>query len=350
MYGQMTAGSWIYIGTQGILQGTYETLAELARRAFRRHLAGRLVVTAGLGGMGGAQPLAVTMNGGVALVVEVDPAAHPAAAGDALRRRARRRRSTTRWRASSDCRARRRRAVDRASKATPPTCCPSSSAAASCRTSSPIRRRRTTRSNGYVPNGLSLAEAAAAAPHRSGRRTSRRAMARDGDARPRDARAAGARRGHVRLRQQHPRAGGEGRRRRRVRHSRLRARVHPAAVLPRQGAVPLGGALGRSGRHRRDRSPGARDVRATTTPLCRWIRLAPRARRVPGTAGADLLARVRRARAIRPGDQRSRPARRASRRRSSSAAITSTPDRSPRRTARPRACATAATRSRTGRC
>ena len=73
MYGQMTAGSWIYIGTQGILQGTYETLAELARRHFGGSLAGRLVVTAGLGGMGGAQPLAVTMNEGVALVIEVDP-------------------------------------------------------------------------------------------------------------------------------------------------------------------------------------------------------------------------------------------------------------------------------------
>ncbi|HVL69340.1 MAG TPA: urocanate hydratase [Vicinamibacterales bacterium] len=73
MYGQMTAGSWIYIGTQGILQGTYETLAELARRHFGGSLAGRLTVTAGLGGMGGAQPLAITMNGGVALVIEVDP-------------------------------------------------------------------------------------------------------------------------------------------------------------------------------------------------------------------------------------------------------------------------------------
>ncbi|MDP2320677.1 MAG: urocanate hydratase [Acidobacteriota bacterium] len=74
MYGQMTAGSWIYIGTQGILQGTYETLAAIARRHFGGTLSGRIVVTAGLGGMGGAQPLAVTMNGGVALVVEVDPA------------------------------------------------------------------------------------------------------------------------------------------------------------------------------------------------------------------------------------------------------------------------------------
>ena len=73
MFGQMTAGSWIYIGTQCILQGTYETLAELAHQHFGGSLKGRLVLTAGLGGMGGAQPLAVTMNGGVALVVEVDP-------------------------------------------------------------------------------------------------------------------------------------------------------------------------------------------------------------------------------------------------------------------------------------
>ncbi len=72
MYGQMTAGSWIYIGTQGILQGTYETFAEAARQHFGGSLEGRLVLTAGLGGMGGAQPLAVTMNGGVLLAVEVD--------------------------------------------------------------------------------------------------------------------------------------------------------------------------------------------------------------------------------------------------------------------------------------
>ena len=72
MYGQMTAGSWIYIGTQGILQGTYETFAEAARQHFGGSLEGRLVVTAGLGGMGGAQPLAATMNEGVLIAVEVD--------------------------------------------------------------------------------------------------------------------------------------------------------------------------------------------------------------------------------------------------------------------------------------
>jgi urocanate hydratase len=74
MYGQMTAGSWIYIGTQGILQGTYQTFASVAERRFGGSLTGTLTVTSGLGGMGGAQPLAVTMNGGVALVVECDPA------------------------------------------------------------------------------------------------------------------------------------------------------------------------------------------------------------------------------------------------------------------------------------
>ncbi len=73
MYGQMTAGSWIYIGTQGILQGTYECFAEIARRRFGGTLAGTITLTAGLGGMGGAQPLAVTMNGGVALCIDVDP-------------------------------------------------------------------------------------------------------------------------------------------------------------------------------------------------------------------------------------------------------------------------------------
>ena len=73
MYGQMTAGSWIYIGTQGILQGTYETFAAIARKRFNGSLAGTVTLTAGLGGMGGAQPLAVTLNGGVVICIEVDP-------------------------------------------------------------------------------------------------------------------------------------------------------------------------------------------------------------------------------------------------------------------------------------
>src|SRR5437588_6404153 len=75
MFGQMTAGSWIYIGTQGILQGTYETFAAVAEKRFGGSLAGTITLTAGLGGMGGAQPLAVTMNGGVAICVDCDPRA-----------------------------------------------------------------------------------------------------------------------------------------------------------------------------------------------------------------------------------------------------------------------------------
>src|ERR1700692_3489705 len=73
MYGQMTAGSWIYIGTQGILQGTYETFAAIAAKRFGGSLAGTITLTGGLGGMGGAQPLAVTMNGGVVICVDCDP-------------------------------------------------------------------------------------------------------------------------------------------------------------------------------------------------------------------------------------------------------------------------------------
>ena len=100
MYGQMTAGSWIYIGTQGILQGTYETFAAVAAKRFGGTLAGRLVVTAGLGGMGGAQPLAVTMLDGARAVRRGRPAAHRAPHRDRLPRRARRR---PRRRAASAC-------------------------------------------------------------------------------------------------------------------------------------------------------------------------------------------------------------------------------------------------------
>ena len=121
MYGQMTAGSWIYIGTQGILQGTYECFAEIARRRFGGSLAGTITLTAGLGGMGGAQPLAITMNDGVALCIDVDP---PASSG-ASRRATSTRSPTTSTTPSpaapapatsgGRCRS--------ASSATPPRCC-----------------------------------------------------------------------------------------------------------------------------------------------------------------------------------------------------------------------------------
>ena len=109
MYGQMTAGSWIYIGSQGIVQGTYETFAAVAAEARRRaatahrdgSLAGTLTLTAGLGGMGGAQPLAVTLNGGVALCVECGSRARGAAAGHPVSGRGRRRPGRTAWRSQS---------------------------------------------------------------------------------------------------------------------------------------------------------------------------------------------------------------------------------------------------------
>ena len=121
MYGQMTAGSWIYIGTQGILQGTFETFGAIARARSSGTLAGTLTVTAGLGGMGGAQPLAVTMNDGVCLVAEVDPQ--------------RIQRSTGNPRGWGD----RSRCV-----ATRPSCTRRFWTAASRSTSSPIRPARTT--------------------------------------------------------------------------------------------------------------------------------------------------------------------------------------------------------------
>ena len=129
MYGQMTAGSWIYIGTQGILQGTYETFAAIARKRFGGSLRGRLVVTAGLGGMGGAQPLAVTMNEGCALCVEVDLQRIERRIRDRATSTSAPARSTTRSRGSAPRSARAARSRSGCS-ATPPRCCPSSCAAA----------------------------------------------------------------------------------------------------------------------------------------------------------------------------------------------------------------------------
>ena len=346
MYGQMTAGSWIYIGTQGILQGTYETLAALAARHFGGTLTGRLTVTAGLGGMGGAQPLAVTMNGGVALVIEVDEARiarrlatrYVDEATDSLDAALAR---CAGWQAAGTARsiALRGNAAEVLPEIVARGLVPD------------VVTDQTSAHDavgGYVPDGLTLAQAASLRAARSARlRSAERGG--DGPARRRDAGAQAARRGRVRLRQQHPRPGGAGRRRRRLRDSRLRARVRAAALLRGQGPVPLGGALGRSRRpagHRRGR---ARDVRRRrgAVPL---DSPRPGAGRVPGPAGADLLARLRRTRALRAAAQPAgaRGTRVGADRRS--AAIISTPARWPRPTARPRACATAATRSPTGRC
>ena len=100
MYGQMTAGSWIYIGTQGILQGTFETFAAVADKKFGGTLAGTITLTAGLGGMGGAQPLAVTMNDGVAICIDVRPGPDHSAGSSTATSTSRPTRSRTRcgWR------------------------------------------------------------------------------------------------------------------------------------------------------------------------------------------------------------------------------------------------------------
>ena len=122
MFGQMTAGSWIYIGTQGILQGTYETFAAVAAKRFGGSLAGTITLTAGLGGMGGAQPLAVTMNGGVAICIDCDPSriARRIEHGYLRRGRRRRRRRAAPGRGRGRTRASRCRS---GCSATPPTCC-----------------------------------------------------------------------------------------------------------------------------------------------------------------------------------------------------------------------------------
>ena len=131
MYGQMTAGSWIYIGSQGIVQGTYETFAALGRKHFGGSLAGKIVVSGGMGGMGGAQPLAATMNGALLSRHRRRSAAHPAAPRDRLLRPALR---ATLDEALGD--ARHARGASRSAwSATAPTCSPSWCAAASCPTS-----------------------------------------------------------------------------------------------------------------------------------------------------------------------------------------------------------------------
>ena len=143
MYGQMTAGSWIYIGSQGILQGTYETFAAVADRHFGGSLAGRLVVTGGLGGMGGAQPLAATMLGAAILAIEVDPARIEKRL--ATRYCDRMTRISTRRSRGWERRSVRARRFPSASWATPRMSCRNSCGAAWSRMSSPIRRARTTR-------------------------------------------------------------------------------------------------------------------------------------------------------------------------------------------------------------
>ena len=246
MYGQMTAGSWIYIGSQGIVQGTYETFVELGRRHYGGSLAGRWILTAGLGGMGGAQPLAATMAGASMLAIECQPTRiemrlqHrlPRRAGEGPRRgaghhRARVRGAESRFRSALLGNAAEilpelvRRGVR------PDVVTDQTSA------HDPV--------NGYLPAGWTLAEWEERR-ERDPKGVEQRGQAVDGRACARDARVL-----HAgvptfdygnNIRQM---AQGDGRRRR-VRFPGLRAGLHPPALLPRHRAVPLGGAVGRSRR------------------------------------------------------------------------------------------------------
>ena len=239
MYGQMTAGSWIYIGTQGILQGTYETFAAVAAKRFGGTLAGTLTVTGGCGGMGGAQPLAVTLNDGVALVIDVDPAR--------LARRVEHRYMDV---VATDLDDALRLCLAAKRDRTPL----SVGLAGNCATVLPELLRRGVEVDivtdqtsahdplSYLPEGVGLedwhdyADAQAGRVHRPG-------PGLDGQARGGDGRVHGRRVRGVRLRELDQGRGAAGRLRPGVRVPRVRARVHPAAVRRGQGAVPVGGAV-----------------------------------------------------------------------------------------------------------
>jgi hypothetical protein len=289
MYGQMTAGSWIYIGTQGILQGTYECFAEIGRRKFngslRRHhhahrRPGRHGRRTAAGGHDERRCCAVHRRGRVARAAPRSSTATST-------------RSPTRWRTPSPAAFVHATSVARCRSgwwATPPIC------AAAARHGLPGRHRHRPDQRARPP------QLCARRPHARGHGgdgsqqpagTHSSQPREHGHALPSDGGLHGQGQRGVRLRQQ-PAHGGQARRLRAcIRLPGLPPRVHPSAVLRRQGPVPLGGAERRPGRHRRHR-PG----RAGGVPRRR--RAAPvdpdggRARRVPGLAGAHLLARLRR--------------------------------------------------------
>ena len=267
MYGQMTAGSWIYIGTQGILQGTFECFAEIARRRFGGTLAGTLTLTAGLGGMGGAQPLAITMNGGVALCIEVD------------RDRAERRVDTRYLDEVADSVE---DAVDRCTRARDERRALSVGLVGNAAELVPrlldldlpadIVTDQTSAHDplSYVPADLTpeaTAELARTDPDELVRRCARQ----HGRALPGDGRLPRPGQRGVRLRQQPAHRSAARRLRPRLRLPGVPPGVHPPAVLRGQGPVPLGRAVRRPGRHRRHRPGGARGVprRRGAAPLDR---------------------------------------------------------------------------------
>ena len=289
MYGQMTAGSWIYIGTQGILQGTYETFAEAATQRFGGSLAGTVTLTGGLGGMGGAQPLAVTMNGGVALCVEVDPA------------RIERRIKTRYLDRESDDLDEALRWVDEARSAREAV---SIGLVGNCADVLPNLLARgfapdlvTDQTSahdplgGYVPMGLSLDEAAELREARPGG-VPTTLVRLDGPARGSDGGVPRRRRGRVRLRQQPARGSGDrgDHARARVRVPGVRAGVRPADVLRRARGRSDGWrfrATRRTSRRPTARSPSCSPRTSGCIGGSTWPRSASRSRACrPGSAGS----------------------------------------------------------------
>ena len=246
MYGQMTAGSWIYIGSQGIVQGTYETFAEVGRRHYGGDLAGRWILTGGLGGMGGAQPLAATMAGAVdargrvLAVADRDAAAHavPRPAGERPRRSAGDDRAIVPGEEAGFGRPARQRGRD-LSRARAP------GHQAGRRHRPDLGARPAERLPAGRLDARRVGGAARARPEGHGRG----GEALDGGAGRGDARVLAPGRADARLRQQHPPDGAGRRAQGRVRVSGLRAGLYPAAVLPRHRPVPLVRALRRPGGH-----------------------------------------------------------------------------------------------------
>ncbi len=252
MYGQMTAGSWIYIGTQGILQGTYETFAAVARSLGRDDLTGTLTLTGGCGGMGGAQPLAVTLNGGAVLIVDVDES-----------RLARRVEHGYLDEYTTDL----DEAVARVVAAREAGEALSVGVVGNAALVFPELLLRGTPIDivtdqtsahdplAYLPVGVDVDDWKAEAERDPEGFTAARAR-QHGQAGRGDGRIPGCRRRGLRLRQLDPRRGAARRLRPGVRVPGFRAGVHPAAVRRGPRTVPLGGALRRSGGHPQDRRGG----------------------------------------------------------------------------------------------
>ncbi len=300
MYGQMTAGSWIYIGSQGIVQGTFETFAAAGEKHFAGDLAGKLIVSGGMGGMGGAQPLAATMNGAAFLGIDVDPERIKkrlktgycdfmvTTLDEALRilKNAVRKKENVSVGLVGNCAD---IIPELAERGVVPDILTDQTSA-----HDPL--------NGYVPNGMAL-EAALELRQRDPKAYEDKSL--DAIARHVE--------GMLRLQKMGSVTFDYGNNirtfafQRGVKNAydfpRIRAGLHPSAFLRRPRPVPLGGAVRRALRHRRHRRSGPRTVSRQPQPAP-LDRPGPQAHQVSRTPGAHLLAGLRRARAVWPGNER----------------------------------------------